>query len=243
MTKVINYLIIGLCICISVKIFSKVWEKTHYSYQSVKVTGLAQKDIVSDKIIWFSSFERKAYTLSEANAQIKKDIAEVKQYLLSNGIQEQEIDFSALQINRDYDNVYDKDGALKKQEFIGFTLRQSVSITSQKIANVENAYKNAGSLIDKGVEFVAEQPDYYYTKLSDLKIELLSDATKDGYNRAQKMAENADGSVGKMKSANMGVIQITGQNSPQEQSWEGAFNTKDKNKTASVTVKLEFDIK
>ena len=41
----------------------------------------------------------------------------------------------------------------------------------------------------------------------------------------------------------MGVIQITGQNSTEDYSWGGAFNTKAKNKTATVTVKMEFEIK
>ena len=243
MIRALSYLVIGVCICIAVATFSKAWEKTHFSYQSIKVTGLSKRDFTSDLIVWSSSFSRKAYTLAEANAAIKKDIAAVKDFLLKSGVQENEITLSALQIIRDYQYKYDNNGRMTGQEFTGFNLTQAIQVESKNLPKVETAYKEAGSLIDQGIEFIAGEPDYYYSKLSDLKLDLLSEATKDGYVRATKIAENAQGSVGNMKNASMGVIQITGQNSNEDYSWDGAFNTKAKNKTATVTVKLEFEIK
>jgi hypothetical protein len=41
----------------------------------------------------------------------------------------------------------------------------------------------------------------------------------------------------------MGVFQITGKTSSEEYSWGGVYNTSDRNKKASITVKLEFAIK
>jgi len=243
MIRVLAYLIIGVCLCVAVNIFSGSWERTHFSYQSIKVTGLAKRDFTSDLVVWSSSFSRKAYTLVEANAAIKKDIAAVKEYLLKSGVQENEITLSALQINRDYQYKYDDNGRMTGQEFTGFNLTQMIQVESKSLAKVETAYKEAGSLIDQGIEFISGEPDYYFSKLSDLKLELLSEATKDGFTRAGKIAENAEGEVGHLKNASMGVIQITGQNSTEDYSWDGAFNTKAKNKTATVTVKLEFEIK
>ena len=233
----------GICLCIGVKIFSKAWEKTHFSYQSIKVTGLSKRDFTSDLVVWNSSFSRKALTLVDANALIKKDISAVKDFFIKNGIQESEITFSALKIQRDYEYKYDQNGRMTGQEFTGFNLTQDVAVESKNLTKAETAYKDAGALIDRGIEFISGEPDYYYSKLSDLKIDLLSEATKDGYNRASKIAENAEGNVGHLKNANMGVIQITGQNSTEDYSWDGAFNTKAKNKTATVTIKLEFEIK
>lgn len=204
---------------------------------------MAKRDFISDLVSWSSSFSRKAYTLAEANAMIKKDIAAVKSFLMKNKIREDEITFSALQINREFQYKYDNEGRNVGQEFTGFNLIQNVTVETKELPEVENSYKEAGNLLDQGIEFVAGEPDFYYTKLADLKIDLLSEATKDGYNRASKIAENAEGNVGRLKNASMGVIQITGQNSTEDYSWDGAFNTKAKNKTATVTVKLEFEIK
>ena len=96
-------------------------------------------------------------------------------------------------------------------------------------------------LIDFGIEFYSTNPNYYYTKLASLKIEMLAQATKDARLRADKIAENAGGKIGKLKQADMGIFQITAQNSSEEYSWGGTFNTSSKNKTANVTVKLEFE--
>jgi hypothetical protein len=40
----------------------------------------------------------------------------------------------------------------------------------------------------------------------------------------------------------MGVFQITGQNSAEDFSYGGSFNTASKNKTANITVKLVFQV-
>jgi hypothetical protein len=70
---------------------------------------------------------------------------------------------------------------------------------------------------------------------------MIAEATKDAYSRAQKIAENAGGAVGRLKNANMGVFQIVAQNSSEEFSWGGSFNTGSKRKTANITVRLEYE--
>ncbi|HRN42703.1 MAG TPA: SIMPL domain-containing protein, partial [Vicingus sp.] len=91
-------------------------------------------------------------------------------------------------------------------------------------------------------EFYSNQPQYYYTKLSKLKIEMIAEATKDALTRAKSIAENGNGNLGKLKNANMGVFQIVAQNSSEEYSWGGSFNTTSKRKTASITVKLDYEV-
>lgn len=92
------------------------------------------------------------------------------------------------------------------------------------------------------MKFYSSAPRYYYTKLSDLKIEMIRLATEDARIRAETIAENSGGTLGKLKSANMGVFQITGQNSNEDYSWGGAFNTHVKNKTAPITMRLVYQI-
>ncbi len=72
---------------------------------------------------------------------------------------------------------------------------------------------------------------------------MIAEATKDASIRAQKIAENAGGSLGDLKCADMGVIQIVGQNSSDDYSWGGSLNTTSKNKTASITVNLQYQSK
>ena len=65
---------------------------------------------------------------------------------------------------------------------------------------------------------------------------------KDAHERAAKIAENGGGSLGKLKTADMGVFQITAENSSEEYEWGGSFNTSSRRKTASVTIRLNYAI-
>ena len=75
-----------------------------------------------------------------------------------------------------------------------------------------------------------------------MKIDLLSKASEDGRLRAETIAEKSDNKLGGLKSADMGVFQIIGQYSDENYTWGGAFNTSNKVKTASITVKMEFEL-
>ena len=69
---------------------------------------------------------------------------------------------------------------------------------------------------------------------------MISKATADARARAEKIAENSGGNLGDLISAKMGIFQITGQNSKESYSWGGTFNTSSREKTASITMKLDY---
>ena len=79
------------------------------------------------------------------------------------------------------------------------------------------------------------------TKVQELS-DMLAKATMDARARAENITEFAGVELGDVIEADMGVFQITGQNSNEEYSWGGTFNTSSKYKTASITVKLEIEL-
>jgi uncharacterized protein len=237
----INALLIALAVIISATILASAWKKSHQSHNSINVTGLASKDFSSDLIVWTGSFQRKAMTTPEAFSMLKQDMETIKKYLISKGIVEKEIVFSAVNINKEFEHIRDKNES-ETDVFTGYNLTQRIEIESKNVEKIEQVSREVTELIDKGIEFYSDAPRYYYTKLADLKIEMLAAATKDARTRAEKIAENAGGGIDKLMFADMGIFQITGQNSIEDYSWGGTFNTTSKNKTASITVKLEFAI-
>ncbi len=229
-------------IVISAGLLANAWKKSHETNHTINVTGLASRDFSSDLIVWSGSFQRKEMTTQAAFEKLKSDMATIKQYLISKGVPEKEIVFTAVNIKKEFERILNKDES-ERSEFTGYNLSQRVEIESKNVEKIEKVSREVTELIDKGVEFYSDAPRYYYTKLSDLKIEMLASATKDARNRAEKIAENAGDEIGKLTFADMGIFQITGQNSSEDYSWGGTFNTSSKNKTASITVKLEFSIK
>ena len=71
---------------------------------------------------------------------------------------------------------------------------------------------------------------------------MISKATSDARTRAEMIAKNSGGKLGELISAKMGIFQITGQNSNEDYSWGGTYNTDSKEKTASITMKLDYTV-
>jgi uncharacterized protein len=234
-------LLFSIAIVISAWMFSGSWKNTHHTNDVITVKGMAKKDFTSDLIIWDGSFSEKSATMQEAYAKIKTDAEKVKNYLVGKGVNEKNITFSAINIGRDYNEERDKEGNYLKK-FAGFELNQSVTVESGEIEKIEVISREITELINQGIELDSKAPQYTSTKLAELKHEMLAEATKDAKMRAEKISENAGARLGKLRRANMGIFQITGRNSSESYSYGGSYNTSSKEKTASITVNLEFGV-
>lgn len=238
MKKHINTAIIVIGIIASSIILGNAWKRTHIGEETISVTGMASKDFTSDLIVWDGSFTAQSKSTKEAYAKIKKDAEVIKKYLTSKGLNEKEIVFSAVRIDSDYEYV--NINGISERVFKGYILTQNITIESKEVNKVENISREVSELIEMGINFYSSSPEYHYTKLSKLKIEMISLATSDARTRAETIAQNAKGSLGDLKRANMGVFQITGRNSSEDFTYGGVFNTSSKEKTASVTVRLDY---
>ncbi|MDR1610789.1 MAG: SIMPL domain-containing protein [Candidatus Symbiothrix sp.] len=240
--KIILITIISFATIISAIIIGNAYSTRGKITNKIEVTGKAERNFTADLIVWNGSFSKQKKEMKEAFKQLKADEIMVKEYLLKKGIKEEEVVFSSVQIQKVYDDFYNDKGSYNRI-FAGYKLSQDVSISSQDIDKIEKISREVSELIDMGVELTSDAPDFFYTKLSDLKLELVEDATTDGRTRAEKIANSAKARLGKLLYANLGIFQITGQNSNENYSWGGALNTKSKEKTASITVRLNFETK
>ncbi len=209
---------------------------------TISVTGLGKADIVSDLIVWEGSFSAKSYELKGAYTTLKEDKKKVVAYLKSKGIKENQIVFNAVVMNKRFETKYNDYGKYAGEEFVGYELNQGVTIESKEVEKIEQISREITDLLNQGIQFYSDPPRYYYTKLADLKIEMISKATEDAFNRAQTIAKFSKSKIGELITAKMGIMQITGQNSNEDYSWGGAFNTSSKNKTASITMKLIYSV-
>ncbi len=241
-SKIFSAAVIALAIVLSSLIFRNAWVKGKKGKESISVTGLASKDFVSDLIVWKGSFSRTSMNTAEAFNDLKHDGEVIKTYLISKGVKENEIVFSAVAAQKQYDHMQVAQNQYK-DVFTGTQLTQDVQIESKEVDRIERISRDITELLGQKIELNSYAPNYFYTKLSDLKIEMLAAATKDGRIRAEKIAENSGAKIDQLSNADMGIFQITGQNSSEDYSWGGAFNTTSKNKTASITVKLDFSIR
>ena len=241
MHKILSSGIIAVGIIIAIAIGVNGIKNRNAAENNINVTGLGKKDFTSDLVVWNGSFSKLSYELKEAYAMLKKDQETIKTYLIDKGVQETEIVFSAVDINKEFNYTYDANGN-QNRSFNGYRLTQRVEIESTNIEKIEAISRSVTEIINQGVEFYSNHPQYYYTKLSELKIEMIAAATEDARTRAEQIAEKSGASLGGVHQANMGVFQIIGQNSNEDYSWGGSYNTSSKLKTATITMRLEFGV-
>ncbi|MFZ9981100.1 MAG: SIMPL domain-containing protein [Cyclobacteriaceae bacterium] len=238
----LNSGLVAISIVVSAVILSNAFLNRNKPYNTISVTGLGAKSFTSDLIVWSGQFVRKNLYLKEAYAQLDKDRENIRSYMLSKGLKAENIVFSAVSISKEFDTSYDESGNITRTIFTGYQLSQTIQVESTEVDKVENISRMVSELINNGIEFYSNNPEYYYTRLAELKVEMIAEATKDAYIRAKKIAENSGSTVGALKTADMGVFQIVAENSSEEFSWGGSFNTASKRKTANITVRLVYEV-
>lgn len=239
--KYLTAIIFSIAIVLAAYFLGNAYVERAQPIGIINVTGSGSTDFVSDLIVWEGTFSRFNTDLRQAYEDLNKDKEVVKSYLVEKGIDPGNIIFNSVQTRERNESQY-QNGNFTGSVFVGYDLIQNVKIESTNVERVENVSREITELLNKGVQFNSTPPRYYYTKLADLKIEMISQATEDAKLRAEKIAANSGGELGQLKSAEMGVFQIIGQNSGEDFTWGGAFNTKDKKKTASITMRLDYGI-
>ena len=238
----ISSLIIGIAFIVGLFIVANAYKYRSTAMETITVTGSAEKDFVSDLIVWNGSYSRKSIDLKNAYAQLKNDENTIRAYLTGKGVSNNELVFSSVNINKEFNYRTDANGRSLGQEFTGYNLTQNVKIESPNVDKIAQISREATELIEKEIEFNSSSPLFYYTKLTEVKMDLLAKASADGKKRSEIIAKNAGNSLGKLKKATLGVFQITGKNSDEDYSYGGTFNTSSRNKTGSITIRMEFGV-
>ncbi len=208
-------IILGVCIAIAVIAASLILTKgvltvVKFKEQVVNVTGSAQREIKSDKIVWKSSFSYKAPDLSSGYKGIRNDLEKVKKYFLDQGLSDAEVTIQ--QIVTEKVLKKNKDGK-DTNELDYYIFAQPIEVSSTQVDKVSSVSRQATDLINQDVAFESGAPEYYYTKLDELKIQMLALATENAKQRAGNMVKATGNKIGFIRSARMGVFQITAVNS------------------------------
>ncbi len=184
------------------------WAWTHVRAEPkvIAVTGSAKKSIQSDLIVWSGRISVNNADLAAGYDELKDAVGKTLQYLARQAVPEPSITVSAISTQKHY--VHDDKGRATDQ-VSSFELAQTIQITSTDVARIAEIARKITELIKDGVLLESPAPQFHYTKLADLKITMLAEATKDATARAQQIAQNSDAQLGAIREARMGVMQIT----------------------------------
>lgn len=235
-------IIVGIAFFLAALALGIAFYQTKKPVKTVSVVGLAEKDFTSDLIVWNIQYDVIESDMKTSYTKIKEQAAIVKEFLKSKGIKDSEMDFRNISTDRKMDSHWENGHWVEK--FVGYESRQTVRIESKDVDKIEKVIRAISELYEQNINIDSWNPEYYYTKLADLKIEMLAEASKNARERAETITKNAGGRLGDLKTATTGVFQITAPNSADEDySWGGAFNTSSKQKHVSINMRQTYYVK
>ncbi len=236
-------IVLGICIVIatilgSLILSSGALKLMKFTRETITVTGSAQKEIKSDYIIWSCRVSRQNADLAAAYQALNQDMAKVLAYLKDKQVNEAEIIGSP--IATDVLRKRNKDDE-QTNEISGYVLSQGVEVRSREVEKIAKVARESTELISQGIEFVSNSPEFFYTDLGKLKLEMLGLATQNAKERAMSIAGSVGNKIGLMRSAKMGVFQITPITSTDVSDW-GMNDTSSFEKKVMSVVSASFAI-
>ena len=191
--------ILALGLVIAVKVATNGVSK-----DNISVTGSAYQIVKSDSgRLEFEIRARKPHKQAAYNT-VKTQLPVVMKYLEEKGITD--IEVKAANGYNSY--KYTPNGNMTN-DIAYYNLSQLVIIKSDDVQKIKEISTDVQQLLDKGIDINVHSPEYFYSKLGDLKVKLLQDATTDAKDRATAMLKATHNKPGKIQSVRMGVFQIT----------------------------------
>ncbi len=127
------------------------------------------------------------------------------------------------------------------QNVVQYVYSQGIKVQSEDVGKIKELSLDISSVVELGVNFTVEQPEYLYSEIDDLKIEMQAAAAKNAMERAKEIAEATGRELGSLRQARMGVIQITPKNSTMVSDY-GFNDTSSIEKEITAVVSATFEI-
>lgn len=177
--------------------------------RTVRVKGLSEREYPADIVIWPIVFNVVANDLDSLYGTIERNTDQIKQFLRQQGIAESAITTALPAIVDKSAQQYGGNGASPFR----YTARQTVTVYTEALDQARVAMSGLSTLGKKGIVFEGDnygsQTEYLYTRLNEVKPEMIEEATRKAREVALKFAEDSNSSLGKIKRASQGQFSIS----------------------------------
>ena len=175
----------------------------------VQVKGLAEKEVEATLAIWPLSFSESATDLKSLYKKMESTSLTVNNFLLNNGLKKSEIIESPPEVTDRFTYNYKERHKIKER----YQIKKVFTVKTEDINKVIEARKKTGELLSKGVLLAKEdwsnKTSFSYTKLNDIKPEMIKKATEAAREAAEQFARDSNSKIGKIKDARQGFFSIS----------------------------------
>lgn len=177
--------------------------------RSVRVKGLAEKEVKANKAIWPITFYNVSNSIDDLYKQIDVSTDKLLVYLKARDFKDNEITKGVPNITDNYSYNYND----KKKSEYRYRSKRTVTIYTDSVDSVLKTKEdiiNLGKrgIIVQGYDDYSNRTEFIYTGLNQIKPEMIELATKNAREVALKFAKDSKSRLGKIKSANQGQFTI-----------------------------------
>lgn len=166
--------------------------------RSVTVRGLAEKDVTADLATWSISYSATGFDLPSLRSEIDSNTKELRAYFTSLGFKPDALNPTGAGVNQYINNGVNT-----------ITITQRMLLRTNDIPRAQRAVAQQFDLVRRGVTLQeGSGMRYSFTKLNDIKPQMVALATKDARAAAEQFARDSGASVGGIKSATQGYFSI-----------------------------------
>ncbi len=177
--------------------------------RSVTVKGLSEREQNADIVIWPIQFTAAGNDLESLYNDIEQNTSKIKAFIIKQGIAPEEVTFSAPAIT---DKSAQQYGNNDKAAF-RYTAIQTVTVYSKNIQAVRSVKGKLSELGKQGIVFTGgnyqAQTEYTFTRLNEIKPQMIEEATRKAREVAEKFASDSQSKLGKIKRASQGQFSIS----------------------------------
>ena len=175
--------------------------------QYVTVKGLAERDVLANKVVWPLPYKCVSNDMQTLYDNIEKNRDIVLSFLKEGGITDDEIVISAPAVTDRLAQSYIPDNIKFR-----YQAEAVITVISPQVEKVIELMGKQIELMKDGVIISDEysyQTQFEYTALNDIKPAMVEEATRNARAVAQKFAEDSDCKLGNITQATQGQFSIT----------------------------------
>lgn len=202
---IVGCLILGISLILTIRSL-KSYDRV------VSVKGLCEREVMADNVIWPISFKLGGNDLSSLYSEMNDKNEVILSFLEEAGIDESEIIVNPASITDNRANTYNNNARYN------YLIVSVITVCSDKVMKVVELQRSMGELIEQGIpigntDSWEHKTVFSFTKLNDIKPEMIEEATVNAREAASKFAKDSNSKLGKIKSASQGQFTITDRDS------------------------------
>ena len=182
-------------------------EKFSNKDRKVTVKGLAEREVMANKITWPIVCKELGDYLPNLYNNINSTNTAIIDFLKKNGISENEISINPPKVIDINSNIYSNNTRGYR-----YNITSVITVTSSQVTKVREIISKQGELLKQGIAIVEGDYDnrisYEYTDFSAIKPEMMKEAIANAQKTAKQFAENSESKLGKIQTASQGQFSI-----------------------------------